>query len=203
LSSIIVSPTNDTSYSVVGEGSNGCLGYDTIEVTVLESPRVELTEIDTVCADTTFSIDAGSGFASYLWNNGEATQSIDVGPFVQDTAYSYAVVVQNNDGCLGSDTVSFEVIDCEPSGIITEDPRSVNLYPNPNNGIFVVESEEWYGDAKVEVISSTGLLVHKSNISDQSYWKKRFDLSEVSNGIYFFTIKTSSKIFQKQIIINR
>ncbi|KAB1063343.1 T9SS type A sorting domain-containing protein, partial [Salibacter halophilus] len=201
--SIIVSPMNDTSYSVVGEGSNGCLGSDTIDVTVLESPQVELNEIDTVCADTVFSIDAGSGYSSYLWNNGETTQSIDVGPFVQDTGYSYVVVVQNSAGCSGIDTVSFAVIDCDPSGIITEDPRSVRLYPNPSNGVFTVESEDWYGDAKVEVISSTGVLVHKSNISDQSYWKKRFDLSEASNGVYFFTIKTPTKVFQKRIIINR
>lgn len=85
-------------YTVTGSNSAGCTGTATVTVTEVSAPTVDLGDDQAVCGQSTVSVDAGIGFATYLWSNGADTQSTDLGPGTQ--------WVEVSDGtCTGSDTL--------------------------------------------------------------------------------------------------
>ncbi|MCH7535018.1 MAG: PKD domain-containing protein, partial [Bacteroidetes bacterium] len=87
-------------YSVVVEDQNGCLSYDTINVTVNTSPVVSLGADINGCVGDTFIIDALNPGVNYSWSTGESTQFISV-----STSGSYWVEVVDANGCTGEDTI--------------------------------------------------------------------------------------------------
>ncbi len=83
-------------YGVTVTDANGCQGTDSLAVTVNANPTVTITATPgaTVCDGTTVTLDAGAGFASYLWSpGGETTQTIDV-----TTGNTYGVTVTDANG---------------------------------------------------------------------------------------------------------
>src|SRR5690606_16761204 len=106
-----------TTYTVtIIETATGCRDIDTVTVTVNPKPTVDLAPGSTVCFTGTTTLDAGSGFTSYLWSPGnENTQTITV---TQGGIYS--VTVTNAFGCGGSDTVN----------LVLSPPPVVNLGPD-------------------------------------------------------------------------
>ncbi len=59
---------------------NGCVISDTIEVTETPLPVVDLGPSQSICPAEQILLDATTPGASYLWNSGETTPTITVGP---------------------------------------------------------------------------------------------------------------------------
>lgn len=101
--------TARTSYTITGNteiwidvaGSNGCVNRDKVTVTALALPNVNLGDDAYVNSNTT--LDAGSGFTSYRWQDGSTNQTLTV---TQDGSYS--VTVTDANGCANSDTVTIK-----------------------------------------------------------------------------------------------
>lgn len=89
--SITVDPTTDTTYTVTGF-NGACSDTDSVDVTVYALPTVSITGTLTYCAGASTTLDAGS-FVSYLWSNGETTQTISA------TTGNYTVTVTDSNGC--------------------------------------------------------------------------------------------------------
>lgn len=94
-SSYSVSVTATTVYYVDATNSNGCVSARVpVTATIGQAPVVSITSSgSSVCGSSTVTLTASAG-ASYLWNNGETTQSITV-----NTAGNYTVKVTNASGC--------------------------------------------------------------------------------------------------------
>ncbi|MBL0073890.1 MAG: hypothetical protein IPP34_19640 [Bacteroidetes bacterium] len=73
-------------------------------VTLIASPNASITGDSAVCAGGSSVLDAGPGFASYLWSNGASTQTISVA-----TTNTYTVTVTNAGGCPDTDAFVFTV----------------------------------------------------------------------------------------------
>lgn len=83
--------------------SNGCEQTSTTNVTVIEkpAPRIFAPNLD-ICEGDTATLDAGFGYAEYLWSNGATGQTIRV----MDSGYYYCKVRSSVAICYGySDTV--------------------------------------------------------------------------------------------------
>tara|TARA_R110002050_G_scaffold149463_1_gene275997 strand:- start:15518 stop:25336 length:9819 start_codon:yes stop_codon:yes gene_type:complete len=93
----------DTS-SVIGFNSidlNGCTTYDTVNVTIFPGTGVDLgNDISNLCDGTNQLLDAGTGFASYLWSTGETSATIIV-----TSAGTYMVTATDTNGCIANDDV--------------------------------------------------------------------------------------------------
>jgi gliding motility-associated-like protein len=98
---IIIRPLTDTFYAVVAEKYPGCLAYDTINIQVKNSPAIQLGGDTAICGNETLLLNAGTGFVSYLWNDGKTTA---VNLIAQPGVYTVTGYYTN--GCNSSDTVS-------------------------------------------------------------------------------------------------
>jgi PKD repeat protein len=94
-------------YSVSVSDSQGCLGQDSISISVSPNPTVSLGSDTSICYSSTYILDPGAGFASYLWSNGAATPSISVSNASQNVGNQlYSVTISDINGCTSSDSVN-------------------------------------------------------------------------------------------------
>lgn len=73
----------------------------------------------------------------------------------------------------------------------------ISIYPNPNQGIFSIESETFI-NGNLSVLNNIGQIVFEENISlDQI----NIDLSEQTNGIYFYKIEKENQLISSGRLI--
>lgn len=99
-------------YTVSATGGNGCQGTSApIDVTISSDLGAEITANGPTafCIGGSVTLDAGAGFASYLWCSGETSQTavIDAGPECD-------VVVTDTNGCTDTATIGINVYDPQP-----------------------------------------------------------------------------------------
>ncbi len=78
---------------------NVCFNYDTINVTFVAAPVVNLGNDISVCFGVPVSLDAGNPIATYLWSTGETTR------IISPTTSGTYIVVASIGTCWDSDTV--------------------------------------------------------------------------------------------------
>ena len=98
----ITATTSGTYWVHVSNG--GCVSTDSLAITVVNNPTVNLGPDSTVCIGTTVTLNAGNAGYNYLWNTGATTQTITV-----NTAGNYWVYV-NIGACAGSDTIHLTTV---------------------------------------------------------------------------------------------
>lgn len=114
--SIAVSPTDTTSYTVIGTSTDGCA--DTVTALVVVKPLPVITVNDaTICNGATANLIA-SGGTGYNWSTGATTDSIVVSPVVPTT---YTVIGITN-GCSDSAVASVNVTTLP---VITLNPEAI------------------------------------------------------------------------------
>lgn len=126
--SITVSPTSSTNYSVVGTTS-GCTGTTNYTVTVKPLPTVTISSNatgNTICNGNSITITA-SGATSYLWSDGSTSPSITVSP-TSNTSYT---VNGTTNGCSSGATIPVTV---KPTPTITGTPTVTPSNCGTNTG---------------------------------------------------------------------
>jgi len=186
----IVSPTANTSYSVTGTNTAGCVSSAAAisNVTVHALPVLVLsTSANTICAGETATLTA-NGAPAYVWNGGETTSTILVTPAV-DTQYT--VTATSDFGCKTIGTISQIVDMCTGVNEINQTLVNFNFFPNPNDGVFTVNVKE---DVTMYVVNSVGQVVYQQQLvlGDNTIAAYNF-----ANGIYYLNIGAKT---QKMIV---
>lgn len=97
-------------YRVTVTNGFGCIGRDTILVNGLTGAVVNLGPDQNLCDGNSATLNAGNGFANYVWSNGANTSTISVGVGGQ-----YSVTVTNSAGCSDRDTINLTL---NPSPVV-------------------------------------------------------------------------------------
>ena len=100
-----VDPSADENYVVTAEKFQGCSVTSSVLVGVLHSPAIRLGDDTSFCSGGSVLLDAGGGFASYLWNTGQSSQQITAS---QAGTYSVAAAAAN--GCSSYDTMKIDAV---------------------------------------------------------------------------------------------
>ena len=106
---ITVTPGN---YSVLISNNYGCTATAHHQVLQSPSPVPSIIGSTNLCLGTNTALTVSSTFSSYAWSSGETTQSINV-----NTSGTYAVVVTDNNGCTGIDSITVVVRVSPTAGI--------------------------------------------------------------------------------------
>lgn len=112
---VVVNPSIDTVYRVRAEKTPGCFAYDTVRITVYQSPPVNLGADRSICTGDSLLLDAGPGFVQYNWNTGPTTQQLIV-----KTAGQYQLTATTSQGCISRDT--FRLISVYALPVVTLNP---------------------------------------------------------------------------------
>lgn len=120
--------------------AQGCIvSSDTVEVIMNEpQPGAEITWDGPLefCIGGSVTLDAGPGYASYLWNSGSTTQEVEI-----IESGSYTVIVLDGNGCIDSSMVADPVVVTvnEPEPLIAESANDLSV---SNASEYV--SFQWY-----------------------------------------------------------
>ncbi|KAA0127602.1 T9SS type B sorting domain-containing protein [Chryseobacterium sp. SN22] len=79
---------------------DGCFKIVRLNIALNPKPEFNLPEKIDFCKGKTVTLDAGSGYASYLWSNGATSQTITV-----SAPGNYSVTVTNSFGCQTTDNI--------------------------------------------------------------------------------------------------
>jgi gliding motility-associated-like protein len=120
--SIIVSPSSTTIYTVTGIAVNNCVNTQTVSLAVNSTPTVTLSSSSsTICSSSSVTLTAG-GANNYTWNPGPLTGgSINVSPLVNTT---YTVTGSSLAGCSNTAITTITVVPT-PTLSATGNPTSL------------------------------------------------------------------------------
>jgi len=114
---------------------NGCHQIVKLQLTLVSVPVISITDEVVLCENSSVSVNAGSGFTSYVWSTGASTSSI----VITQAGNYWVTVTKNHGGIICSSTKNFMVV-LSNAPIITsietvdwtdtENSITINLSPN-------------------------------------------------------------------------
>lgn len=124
------------------DSSDNCYQIAEITIDLVPTPDIAISDFVGICESEDYiTIDAGTGFYSYLWSTGETTHAINV---TNDMLGDYTVTVTENHSTYTCEaTKSFEVIQSN-SAVISD--IDIEDWTDYNNSITVYLSELSIGD---------------------------------------------------------
>ena len=176
--SINVSPSVTTVYVVSATGTNNCTSSAQTTVNVNALPSVSLTaSVFTTCVNSgTIQLTGSPAGGTYSGSNvnGSALNPIATGTF--SPVYSYTNPAT---GCSNTASTSIIVESC--TGIAElNSGMAIKVYPNPNNGMFYVETGI-SAEKTIEVVDIAGRVVVSEKHDNSGF---SVDISGLANGIY-------------------
>lgn len=110
---INVSPTINTTYTVLVTDENGCTSTASTVVNVKSLPSVYISGENAVCQGDTATLTATGG-ESYLWNTGQSTSTLNV-----TSSGTYKVTATGSNGCMAT-AQSIVTVHALPIATVTE-----------------------------------------------------------------------------------
>ena len=117
-------------YTVTITDAEGCMAMDS--AIIMNNVPISGVADGSFCAGDSFTGDAGSGFDTYVWSNGDTTQMT-----VFTAAGMYDVTVTDSNGCMSSDTI--------------------DVVENPSMTLSATSTDEMFGnDGSIDLTVSGG-----------------------------------------------
>ncbi len=152
-------------------------------------------EINTNVFQNGITLTALASGLSYQWINCADSSFVEgaVGQsFTPEESGSYAVLISN-----GPCSAMSDCYDVSLTEINENDLNNISVYPNPGNGIFIVNTGSYGGMLTIIVSDMTGRTIFKKVAMSG---KTRIDLSEYDRGIYFMKIETGKFTETRKLI---
>ncbi|MBK9356563.1 MAG: gliding motility-associated C-terminal domain-containing protein [Bacteroidales bacterium] len=170
---------NAGDYSLYVINPEECSKILPLTLEVNPKPVFSIAQSDSLCAGASYLLDAGSGYESYLWQDGQLTQSITA-----KDAGEYRVEVVNGYGCSGASSVKLV-----PCALEISMPTAFTPDGNNMNDVFrpVIEGDIQPSRFHMLIYNKWGELVFETS-DYSSGWDGTFRGSPAPRGIYVFVV---------------
>jgi len=188
--------TNGDVVSCILTSSETCVSgspatSNSINVTVYPTPSTPAI----IQSNDSLISNSSNGNQWYL--NGAIINGANTYSYIPISSGDYYVIITDNNGCI-SDTSNIITI------IITGIPEINNsdfvLYPNPNNGQFIIKHLGSQKKYYVQIINELGEPLLQEQINNPL---GSFDISYLAKGVYFIKIISEKETYLEKLIINR
>jgi hypothetical protein len=183
-SSIIVSPSVTTNYSVVGTNAQGCSHTAIVPVTVLSTPTISASSSQTILCNGDEVILSANGAQTYQWvlnNTILLGNPVNTSPSASGI---YTVIGKNAQGCEGRTTLALGVNECTGIRSFAGSSEFVKVYPNPSSGLFTVELPAIAEKLEISDVSGRVVAV-RGDLSSETV---QMDIRELAAGVYYVKI---------------
>ncbi len=194
--SIVVSPSDTTTYSVTIFSDGGCNSSDEVVVTVNPLPIAYAGEDVTINRGESINLNATGG-GTYFWSNGDATSNTTVNP-THTTIYTVTVYDGTN---FDTDNVKVTVNNPGKKSLGNQKYENLNftLYPNPSNdGNFIIKLPTFENKIIVTIYDTTGKLIQEKEFTNGESLSLNVNLS---SGFYFVRTFTGQKLGTQKLIV--
>ncbi|MEM6346314.1 MAG: choice-of-anchor J domain-containing protein [Bacteroidota bacterium] len=139
-----------------------------------------------------------SGTTGLVFENA-ATGKIDV---LATPAGTYEVVYTTNGTCPNSDTTTIVINEtCTTTAIETLAEAGISLYPNPNQGQFVLRNSGISREATVEVINAQGQVIYRVDSFLGANQNLAINLGDVAAGMYLIKVSSETGVAVDRLIV--
>lgn len=158
-SSLLVSAA--ATYSLTVTDQYGCTATDAVDVIVNQLPVVNLGNDTTIGSDILI-LNAGIGYASYVWSDGSFGEVVFVdGGNLPNATYTYSVSVVDANGCEGSDAIDVTVLVLEDIQTITV-PQGWSIFST-----YINPFDTSIADVLSPIVATTSIV---KNGAGDVYW---------------------------------
>ncbi len=192
-SSILVTPSVTTVYSLTATTANNCKPSATATLVVNPLPLISIIGSDSViCADQQVILNA-FGASVYTWSPGGLSGSTAI--FIPANSSTFTCVGTDVNGC--SDTSSFAVRVSACTGIkaLTLNQALYSVFPNPTKGnLFISSGAKENSEVNLEVMDASGKVVfHQLLLFGATEKNQEVDLAHLAAGTYFVKLKSKQE----------
>lgn len=196
-----INPTNTGNYIVNVLDNNGCVGTDTVFVTINQAPIINLGADTTICLNGRITYFF-PGYTSTVWSTGETTTSIVlIGDSLNLGANTISLTVTDANTCTGTDEIVITVSECV--GVEeTVFSDGINLYPNPSrNFVNINVNKELSGDVMLMVYDQNGKLVYQNNTNSNGNFNHVINVEQYKAGIYTIQLVNGNQSASKRFVV--
>ncbi len=172
-------------------------------VVTVDKPAATITPQGptTFCAGGSVVLAANTGTGlTYKWKKGNAyIPGATLSNYTATTAGTYKVEVTNSNGCSKLSSGVTVTVPCREGDMVSENNFEVNVYPNPNSGVFTVEFLNKPGaPLQIEITDEMGRVVKRIETTEQAV---SFNESNFARGVYSLIVRNHEKMIVKKISI--
>lgn len=193
--SVTVKPQVATVYSVTGSNNFGCIGGNSISISVIPSPTVLATIIPSIICKGEIALFQASGALSYTWTT---IPNIYVGgnfTLTPQITSVFDVAGKASNGCIGRKTVMVTVDEC--TGLVSQQqPAGLQIYPNPFEQKFEVVCH-LKGMKHLTVTDASGKVLFQNKSEEE---RQEINLSAFPSGLYFIQIQSKEGVYFQKLV---
>ena len=185
----VATPLETTTYSVTVDDGNSSVSS---QVTVTVNPSPE-TPIITNEGDY---IHSSASTGNQWYNSDGIIEGATSQDYYPTETNNYYVIVTNEFGC---ESNASNVINFVYTGLDKNFVNGFKIYPNPSNGLFTIDFNNYTGNIEVKILNTLNETVFSSEADNAQ--PLSIDLTGKGSGIYFVFIKTSESESVSKIIV--
>lgn len=198
--------TGETTQSIYADSTGSYALYSTVQPTCFANDTVSLlfhplpASVITYLNDTLF---ASSGAISYQWYfNGTSIAGATQDSYHPTANGPYSVLVTDNFGCSSlSDTMMYLY-----AGLENRNQLAMSLFPNPANEsieVYFTNTERATLNFKIIALPGNTVSLKEEAEFPSGTNSKKFNVSDLTPGVYVFLAESKSGVFRQRVVIAR